>query len=374
MSGQTGLYGLNEPALPQKPKSRVWKYIKILMVLLVLFLISLATLHRTGGNGDNLKSIVETYLSDTSGYKAKVGKLNAVSFYPLIGIDVEDVTFETPELVKVARIGKLNFSTSFWSAASGESVHTLDVSDVDVDAGIATPGKMRIERFFIDAKNKKLPQLSLTGFYAGKPVMLTADLRVIPGMLGGVYFNFAEPSALDLVAGDIHVTGQVLTTFSGRALKIDKFSVNGKTRPVQMAVALSAMEKMLSFNGKVQNGETVFDYDVSYSGKKGRRVIKGTVKGEKADLNDLTGGTGLFSDYKVFYDFWMAGQKQNAGNALMNADLDLGLNITHFINGGKDLGVLEGHAKIKDGVLNVDPPASKAGHDFAAAMNAYFKK
>lgn len=373
MSGNTGLYGLNEPALPPRKKSRVWTVIKIMLVIAFLVLISLASLHRAGGNGENLKQMVETYFSDSSGYKARVEKLNAVSFYPLVGLDVEDVAFETPGQTVVARIGKFNFSTSFWSAASGESIHTLDLQHIDIDTGIAAPGKILVERFFIDTKTRDIPQLSLTGFYGGKPVIMTADLQTIKGKLGGTYFNFEKSAPFDLTAGDIHLTGNVLSSFTGRSLEILKMSAGGKVRPVQATIALNGFDRSLLVSGKVKNNGTVFEYTADYKRKGDHRTITGKVTGETVDLNDLAGAGGLFSDYKALYDFWQAGQNADAGNALSKTDLGLDLHVEHFISKGQDAGPLNGRAVIKDGILTVEPQ-SAAGDQFAAAMNAYFKK
>lgn len=373
MSGSTGLYGLNEPALPPRKKSRVWTVIKIMLALCFLALISLASLHRAGGNSENLKQMVETYFSDSSGYKANVNKLNAVSFYPLVGLDLEDVAFETPGQTTVARIGKLNFSTSFWSAASGESIHTLDLQHIDIDTGIAAPGKILVERFFIDTKTRDIPQLSFNGFYGGKPVIMTADMRTIKGKLGGTYFNFENSAPFDLTAGDIHLTGNILSSFTGRSLEISKMSVGGKDRVAQATIALNGLGKNLLLSGKVKNNDTGFEYATDYSRKGDRRILTGNITGEKIDLNDVTGADGLFSDYKVFYNFWRAGQKADAENVLVKTDLGLDLHITHFISKGQDAGPLNGHAVIKGGVLVVEPQ-SAAGDQFAAAMNAYFKK
>ena len=370
MNTQTGLYGLTEPAPPPRPKSRVWKFVKIILVIVAIFLISLTMLHKTGGNGDNLKKIIETYLSDSTGYKAQVGKLNAVSFYPLIGIDMNDVTFETAEKVVVGRIAHVNFSTSFWSASSGSSIHTLDMRGASAEAGIFTPGKIALKRFFIDPRDKKTPQLSLTGTYDGKPVNMTADLKVIPG-ISSVYFNFAEPSPFDLKAGDLHATGRILTTKAGRSLQVDTLSVAGQSRPVKVLLGLNATGKHIGVSGTIESGETSFDYTVDFSDKAGRRVIGGAIEGERADIGDVVKKGGLFDDYRAFYNFWTAGQKNDA--ALSGTDLALDIKIAHGLKAGQELGPVDGKAVIRDGVFDISP-ATTATQDFASAINAYFKK
>ena len=373
MNTQTGLYGLTEPAPPPRPKSRVWKFVKVILAIAGLFLLSLTMLHKTGGNGDQLKKIIETYLSDSSGYKAQVGTLNAVSFYPLIGIDMHDVTFETKDKVVVGRIDHANFSTSFWSASSGSSIHTIDLSGASAEAGILAPGKIVIKRLFIDPKDKKTPQLSLTGTYDGKLVTMTVDLEVIPGMFSSVYFDFAEPSPFVFNAGDLHAAGKILTTKSGRSLQIDTFSVAQHERPVKAVLGLNAMGRNVGVSGTVESNKTAFDYDVKYSTKSERRVIDGTVTGEWVDINDLVKKGGLFDDYRAFYNLWVAGKRNSEANVLAGTDLDLGIKIKNGLKSGQDLGAIDGKAVIKDGVFDITP-STKATQGFASPINAYFKK
>ncbi|MDB5491515.1 MAG: hypothetical protein JWO78_1364 [Micavibrio sp.] len=372
MSAYGGLYGLNEPAPPPRPKSRARKYINVIIIICVLIGISLFALYRAGGKSESLKQTVEKFLSDETGYKAHIGTLNAVSFYPLIGIDVENVVLFSSTQGVAARAGHANFSTSFWSAASGASIHTLDLSNVRAEARVAAPGEITVERFFIDPADRKVPKLSFKGSYDGKPVTMQADLQVIRGVFGSVYFNFAEPGSFDLRAGDIGVEGKVLTARTGRSLKIGRMTVGGKPRKLRMEIALNAADNALGMDGKVMHDATVLDYDLAISSKAGRRMIAGNISGDKVAVNDLTGPEGIFDDLNVVHDFWAAGEKMKKGTALATTDLNIEIKVSHVMKAGKDLGALSGQMRSKDGAVTIDSP-TPAGQALATALNEYLQ-
>lgn len=371
MNMRQGLYGLNEPTLPPKPKTRFRKFLNVVFIICVVIFVSLFTLHKVGGNTEHLRQTIEKFLSESSGYRTKVGKLNAVSFYPLIGIDLENVTMEGQGTDAgsnvVARFSHINFSTSFWSASSGSSFRTVDISDAVISPGVIAPGKIDVARLFIDVAIKGKPKLSFKGKYDNKPMSFIADLAIVPGLLGAVYFTFAEPAPFELKVGDMHAEGKILTDLTGRSAQIENFSAGPKMKPVKMDIALINEGFSTGIKGRVQTSTGDVEYNLSFPGRDKKKNITGSVKAERFEIDDLVKSGGLLGSEKAIRNFYRAGTKpKDTDSAHLNFAVTVGT--AHLLKSGKDLGAVEAKLNAKGDVLHFD--IIKGSEEAGAAIEA----
>lgn len=186
------LYGLPEPQLPPKPPSR-WRWpVRIALGLSVVLAISLTSLSMLGGNSDSMKESLENYLGDLTGSTAKIETLNAVVFFPVLGVDIDGLTLSR-DGVDAARFAHVNFSTGFWGALGGRSaLRSLDFRDGTIGAGLLTPRSVRVDQFKIDFENVDKPVLALDGEYGGEKVTLRAGLKRKIGIFGASSFDLAN--------------------------------------------------------------------------------------------------------------------------------------------------------------------------------------
>lgn len=354
MTIHQGLYGLPEPALPPRPPSR-WRWLKYTIAYAVAAVfISLMVLHFMGGNGDYLKGVVEDYISETTGYTAKIGTLNAVSLYPVIGVDFDDLEL-TRDGKSVAKMDHFNFSTGFWGASMGSSVRTLSILNLSADAGVFTPGALSVDKLAIDVK-QDAPHLILDGLYAGKPLSFTMPLRMKTGFSGSVSFGFNDKAPFHFRAGPVSADGFVSAAHGGRRLDVDNLVVAGNDRPISAAIALTLPRHGFGLDGKIQTGSTNIDYDLVFSSRdKTTQTIRGSIDADQFDPGDVFGAGGLIEAYDIAESFFKAaGKQQDSGFDFKDMDVSIDGKIDHLVQGGVDLGTLNTVINISENVLSLD--------------------
>jgi hypothetical protein len=348
-----GLYGLPEPKLPPRKPSRWRLPIRIAMGVAGFFIVSLATLYFVGGNSPRLKETVEQYLSQSSGYKVTVGKLNALIFYPLVGVDMDDVAYTSAEKGLVAHFDHINFSTSFWGMSSGNAIHSINIRDGFANAGVFTPGKLTISHFLIDnGKQYPKPQLHFLGQYNDQPVTMNADLKKYDNFLSGPSYGLEEPSAFSITAGNIAIDGQLLAGPGGRRIKIAHFTAGKKMVPINGDFAFILSGDGFNANGKIETGASIIDYNIDDEYKDGVNAISGKIGADYLDLDDLAKDGGLFDAYEAVMAFYRGpGIVEKTPYDFSKKKIDIGLKTDHLFDKGAELGEISAKAISKDNML-----------------------
>lgn len=95
-------------------KKWIFRIIKISFFIAIFLFVIFTVLSRLGGNTDVLKGSIEQYLSEISGYKATVGKLNTMQFFPDIIVDIENTEFQNADAQIVMIVEKAKIAISFF--------------------------------------------------------------------------------------------------------------------------------------------------------------------------------------------------------------------------------------------------------------------
>lgn len=232
--------------------------IKILFWLGVLVLVCLIVLSRMGGRGDALKRGLEQYLTQATGMTAHIGYLNHMAFYPLAGMDFDDLTLDPGKRAKGGgHVGHAIVVMRFWDLLlSRPALAALVVEDVDFGGGVFDSRPLAHGRMAIDATTAT-PRLRATGIWGGQPLDAAIDLR-----RRGITFMPASPAAFTLSLGDTKLTGTAQFGRGGAGTTV-QFTLPSSRPPAQgtLTVRPSKGRQLVQFH--LQAGAARLDLDLS---------------------------------------------------------------------------------------------------------------
>lgn len=358
-----GLYGLPEPERPPRPPSK-WRWpVRIIGGLIFCILLTLFLLSRQGGSSDSLKQFLQNYISDSTGYQAEIGTLNALSFYPVLGVDLDDLVLRRRSDQEImARFDHLNLSVGFLSAALGQSaIRTFSIENGMFAAGMVTPKEIKMTDFRIRRDDPDAPALVLRGEYGGQAMTASADLLRKTNMMGASSFILADDKKLTLEAGPIKLDSILGIGQKGqRAITILSLETGKNIHPLKGRVEIARGLHSIYYSGNLRGGATHLDFDIE-SGKDETRKIGGRVDAVSLDPDDVFGPGGMMEAYNVLADFYGAAEPDT-----LPQEIDL-----RFLEKGKAAGRIEATGKGWAG-LGGRMTIMATGHDVTAPLKVFF--
>ena len=217
----------------KKPKKRRWlrTIIKIALLAAVLLFIVLTVLKNLGGADDTLKSGIEGYISEATGYTATVRTLNNVTFFPDISFDFEDLELweDGVEYDPVALVGKIEFSTGFWDVLFG----TGKIRGLYLKSAYARPGSfldqaIAIKTLSIIETNSGEVFLEGEGAVGSNEVAVKVNIQP-GGSPGRRKYKLTPDKGITLRYGPIKLEGVLdRTAKPAPVLRIEKFYKDGQ--------------------------------------------------------------------------------------------------------------------------------------------------
>lgn len=351
-----GLYGLNERQLPPKPPSK-WRWpVRIFCFFGCVIAFGLFMLSRSGGSDEGLRRTVESMLTDISGYRADVKILNGVSFYPVLGLDVENATLYDAQGAPVVRAANVNYSTGFWSTVfSRPSFRTIGLRDVAITAGTFTPKAVVVETLAVvdypERNDRAL--LQARGLYGGEA--FDASLGIKADLSNPYQPRFSFDQDFEFRAGAGPLSVDVVTDASDRnamILTIKNLGDNRAKRSLKGALTLRQNKGKLSVTGPVEIGQTALKLDMLYAPE--TTTLEGNVTADKIYQDDLTGPGGIADMLRTAFTFY-AGPDADILLGTLNADLKI--SAAQFISTENQPAPRDFNLIIRNGVVQKDPLA-----------------
>lgn len=329
----------------KSPLWPVWLLLKIAVVFAIFVGIGVTILANVGGNSDALKTIIEDYASDATGFDTTIGKLNNMSFFPTVGVDFEDLKMVKPGTdTAMASADTIVVRIGFWDVAkqSGK-IKDIGITNLNVAAGIATKDALSIQSISIvdNATETDKAQLVLKGKIGSKPLLVNSTLAAY-GTGNNRKYDMGKDRAIDVTAGDIKASG-FMASPSLSKINLTDFTVSkAGARLVAGDLTIQSKGSGRHIEGKllVGNGSEV-EPDVVV----GAGSAKGTVTSDKLnveDIGDVVGGLVTLMDLLP---------KKDNGIDLSGQSVDLTLDMKALYLGGNLLGNQKTKLSIEDGVL-----------------------
>jgi hypothetical protein len=312
VSVREGLYGLPEPVLPPKPPSRWrWAY-RIVFGFLIVGVLTITVLTMLGGNGPSMKTSIEQFIGDSTGLRANIETLNAATLFPVIGMDLENLTLHDASGSRVASFEHFNFSTGFWAALIGQSsLRSVAIKNAHLYAGVLAPGAIEIAYLGIEPQSKDGPHLVLKGRYDSKDVEAVVGLVRRVNLYGASSFDLRDGAVVAAGAGSILLDGVVRTGKSGqRVIEIKALSTAAKDSPLKGQVEISRGISGFDLDGYLAQGKSRVDYNLTLTGQAGARKIDGKLESKILNLGDVLeskDSSSFIGHYRALRDFYEAG-------------------------------------------------------------------
>lgn len=327
-----GLYGLNEPELPKKPPSK-WRWVWN-VVFMIMFVIGsgLFMLTRVANTSDEMKATVESIIGDASGLDAKIKTLNAISFFPVVGLDISDMALSPKgAFVPVITVAKANYSTGFWSVLMGNlEFRTVFIENAVVNAGHYVARDLAVRSLALDINDPAHPKLVLDAIYGGEVLKARIDLDGRQGLNGHMRFTIARRGVMDVTLGHIQMVADFIdpqarsTTINITTLRDDRYQ-NDYTGSMVVSGEWSGLRLAGQIDGG-QDSAVIFNLTIKPDGNKNN--IDGMIKTNGMDRAALEAPGGLLDILRTVLAF-TSGQKKDEPMRLGRTDANITISLEH---------------------------------------------
>lgn len=358
----------------QSPKAKTnWlmRLFKITFFIAAFFLVLFTIMANVGGNSDFYKETIENYFRDTTGYNAKVTKLNGVTLFPSISVSFEGLELRSaPEDdTPAATADSVNFRMGFWDVAtSSGKVKALDIRGVTALPGVITRRAMLLEKLAIEENNldQDNPSAALVaeGFVGEIPFQAHTDLEVF-GSKRNRKYRFGVARNFEGSLGPISVKGAL-----DRGV-FDNVEIALNNEPVisgKFVLERSGNGTIRLYGeGILPEHRTALSPDLAIINRGGKLSVSGDLQSSIFHLEDFTGDSRLQKLIGAFDEVF--GDPNNKAFTLPVDDADVDLTLKKFMLGTVNLGELNTVLKSADGALVMNLEDHFALSDMAGSLS-----
>ncbi len=297
----------------EKKKDSNWisALLKLSFFVITFFAVILTVMANMGGNSETLRESLESFIaSSVGGRPASIDNLVNVSFFPVLGVDMEDLevkaTPESRENVIVA--DKIRAYMTFWGVIMKQTtLSALLIENMRVQRGILGYKRFSIEKMFID-HDKGTKQATIIGYGEMEKYDWRLKLDVdVYGSVGSFRYHIGKKRPMEIEMDDLRFK-TILSEKISDYVKLDQMSIGMPETIVKGELSLSLLEGgILKVRGRLISGEEISIYkpnlliDFSQNPTK----ISGTVESEKlyaSNWQDEKSPAALFNYMHEMFD------------------------------------------------------------------------
>ena len=353
-----GLYGLPEPELPKKPPSK-WRWpLRITLFFLVVGCIGLVMLSRMGGNSDGLKDMTEEIISGFVGLNAEINQLNAVSFFPVVGVDFSDATLSNDQEETVATADHVNFSTGFWSGVfKVKEIRTLNVKNIVLKEGGVVPRELVLRSIGINpGEGDQGPRVEIRGSYGGETVYADINLRRDQTITGFLRYVFDETNFFSIRLGPVEIDAEIKKSPPRKTtIVFKKIIIDGISKNISGQVTFSDVAEGLGVDLDLDYGQSEFSCQCILSLENGIYKLEGKMSIRQAESGDVFGDQGVYAAVQKIRSFWYGAAAMKDINSrpyrLLNFETGVNLHFTGIDALALDIPVVLKEGKIPESTI-----------------------
>lgn len=319
------------------------RLLKITFIFAAFLLVIVTVLANMGGNSEMLKEAVAQFVSQSfAGRPVEVDKLNNMSFFPSVGVNVEGVhVISRPENgTKLLSIGKAQAYMGFWQVATQRPrFKTFYFENIHAIRGAIFPEEFLIHKVYIDHdKVKNTAVLRGEGKIGVHAWQFSAQLDVF-GSGGKFSYMLSRNFLLNIQVSDITFDA-TLINHEDNYFKIEEFKLAQGAQSIGGNIVLSTLSRDLmkitaDINMNVQSSQISADLIADLAELVNK--YSGKVSSDKIVLTDILGEGSAFTILSRLRDiagYTRLQQEQNPMAVLgqNNLDLELSLNTIKLPN------------------------------------------
>ena len=337
---------MTEKTVDVKPQRRRWfgTTFKVLFFVLAGLILIFAVLANLGGSSDTLKKSIEEFVTENTGYDAKVGKLNNMNFFPDIVLDFENTEFFRHGKIDVVMAAqKVQVTFGFWDVMA----RTGKIKKMNIEGFRALPETLleksvRVDRLAI-VETESGPRMESTGLIGDHPFAVSYSMES-SGLGGGKNYSFGRERDLDIKFGDASFKGHMKET-DRQDMVFENIEVKWGDKPVATGnVVMTRQENSVKISGDIimKEHETDIKPDVNLH-LRGERFgilrIDGVLNSTEFHASDFSAGSA--------YDGFMTVVENAFGIADESELIDLELDAGTLYRGNVSEGGYEGPLPLK---------------------------
>lgn len=291
---------VSDPKLPGKERSYLSAFLKFLFFIIALIAVLLTILFNMGGNSEVLKSSLEKFISETFGGRpTTISKLNRISFFPVVGVDFEDLQVKETKATEDMSLSvkKVKAFVTFWGMMVKKTeISAFYIEDLKLKGSAFGRRDFNVEKLFIDHdKGTTKAELKANGSLNDLPWDFTLGLEVT-GSVGGYRYGFGKNRELLFTLDKMKLAANVNEQINDY-IKIDPFSVSDEETTVSGSLSLSLLEgQQVKVSGRLVTGDQktvmkpdfIWDYSIRPSKVSGDIVFpvfeEESLKGKKGTM------------------------------------------------------------------------------------------
>lgn len=280
----------DDSILLEQDKKGSWLgfFIKLLAFLGVFLVVILLVLASLGGDSDVLKETAEDFIGNKLNGSAKIEKLHAITFFPYLSADIENVTvYETPSHERQkASVDRLQIAFEFWDIAfSTGKVRTLNVENFRSKAGALTKQPLAIEQIAIIDEGKEA-YLKGAGKISGVPFDFKAD-AVIHGSGKSRKYSFSDIKPFEASFGNISFSGKI-ENHAGASVHFQDLKIAAQEPLLESDLRIFwSGTQDIGLKGDIKIGKTIIQPDLKMSLPEDGADISGEILVSEFHLNDV---------------------------------------------------------------------------------------
>ncbi len=331
-----------------------------------LLFIGLWILSSIGGNSEPLKEGLEQFLSDATGARAEIGKLNSVTIFPLAEINIENLVIkEREEARPVITAGKAKVSMLFWDILfSRKYIVDAHIENLELAGEVTGAAPLSLDRIKIEKEETdgSEPAMTLSGQYNALPLNARIDLESTSSGAYGNKYRVGTGGDVRFSLGDIYLQGTDERP-SGRkgGHRITNLSAGvGEEELVSGTLDFFPGVDQAYIGGNLKSGDLVVMPDLRFKFADKTTQIRGDIVFEALSLDDFGGESGMLRFIAALSDaLFPEGDKESEtiAGAFAGVDAEAQIDVSSFLVEGKNIGNIKTSLRIKDKRLTLEPVA-----------------
>lgn len=340
-------------------KDWLFLLVKILACFAVFFMVAGVVMMNMGGNSEIYRDTIEGYIVEGTGYDAQIGTFHSMTFFPVLGIDFEDLELRAQpgDTAVAASIGRVQIAFNFSDVMlSNGKIRYFNIEDGYALPGVLGENEIKLERASIVEANDGTAALKVRGEIGPHKALIDANMESF-GSGRNKNFRFGHEKSFTVSLGDASASGTLSKLDEKSVLK--DFSVLYKSQEVLKAdLAVSKTNGPdVNISGKVTFSprQTVLVPDLSYREKDDTTYMEGKIASDAVYAEDLDAESRFASLIKFLNSIFGDPKNKDIKLNAEDIDADIILSFAKIMEGGTDRGPLEQTVHMDDVNIIIKP-------------------
>lgn len=361
-------------------KKWISRLTKIGFFIFAIIAVILTVMVNMGGNSDTLKFAIEDYISQSTGFAAKIDTFHKMTFYPNISVEAEgirlkridvdamktwaEVEQQKPEDMRGktpppridfdnpdGNIGRLVISMGFWDTGfgGGQKFKDIQIKNMFFKEGSLSHKPITVDAIEIDETPEGKPFLSAKGRFGNDAFEGSLDLEGV-GKKKSRKYKIGDESDFQVEIGDLGVEGVLRPRAMGGFHARDIVVWDQKLAAIEATLSfVRDSHKVINLKGAFNIPEHGSNAEIDWKiDTKDKAGMTGTMESIMLNAADFEAGSRLNKTFKKWGDTFL-----NPDRKTGNSVVDIDVSAETYKDGGREIKPYEGKLSIENNQITL---------------------